>query len=244
MPTPQDHSRSARRRSPAPAPCRRAGPSVAHGASGRWRCQGAAVLVLMGLAAVAPARASQVRARNLSEMVAAAGMIFTGRVEAIETDRVHDLPVTRVTFRIEEGLRGAAGETVTLTFPGGVQPNGFPYRVSGLAPFHTGDRLVLLAYPASPLGLTSPVGLYQGRFELRSGPAGLQTVIARGPRPGDLAGAGDPAGATTLGSPVGAATPGATLRPVAPSGPVSFLYADFMATLRRLVEENDAEAQQ
>ena len=146
-----------------------------------WR----AVAILLGLLAAAagpPAQASRVKARSLREMVASAGTIFSGRVEALEFDQIRGLPVTRVTFRVDEGLRGAARGTLTLTFPGGVQANGFPYRVSGLSSFRAGERLILLTYPASPVGLTSPVGLHQGRFTRHEGPGGLQTVVAMGPR--------------------------------------------------------------
>ena len=205
-------------------------------------------LLLLGLVLAAPALASQVKARNLHDLVAAAGTVFAGSVEAVEFDRIHGMPVTRVTFRVGDGLRGTSGEVLTLTFPGGMQPNGLPYRISGLVPFRPGERLVLLAYPASPIGLTSPVGLYQGRFDLREGPAGLQSVVAHGLRPGDLAGPVElidagrkmPAGATAVSPPAASASTAQALPLPAPAGTVSFLYTDFMDTLRELVAADDA----
>jgi hypothetical protein len=119
---------------------------------------------------------------SLREMVAASGAIFAGRVESTSSDRIRGLPVTRVTFQVEENIRGAEGETITLTFLGGSLPNGLPYRVLGMPVFRPGERVVLLAHPASSIGLTSPAGLYQGCFRVGSGAAGLEEVTAPGPR--------------------------------------------------------------
>lgn len=204
-------------------------------------------VVLLGLALAAPAAASQVKARSLHDLVAAAGTVFAGSVDAVEFDRLHGMPVTRVTFRVSDGLRGTSGETLTLTFPGGMQPDGLPYRITGLTPFRTGERLVLLVYPTSPIGLTSPVGLYQGRFDLREGPAGLQAVVAHGPRPGDLIGATRlidadkkmTTGGTAVGVPPASVSSTQALSPLGTVGTVVFLYTDFMETLRRLVADDD-----
>ncbi|MFQ5718933.1 MAG: hypothetical protein ACE5IK_05245 [Acidobacteriota bacterium] len=191
-----------------------------------------------------PAAASRVQARDLRQMVAAAGTIFAGVVTAVEPDRVRGLPATRVTFLVEEGLRGAPADHIELLFPGGVQSNGFPYRISGLSRFSPGDRVVLLTYPASRLGLTSPVGLYQGRFDIRPGPGGVSMVVAGGPRPANLVDPDSPAARRAAMTParLSAATPGN-----GPAGPVasppsratarSFVYGDFMDELRRLVHE-------
>ncbi|MFQ5767543.1 MAG: hypothetical protein ACE5ID_06110 [Acidobacteriota bacterium] len=164
-----------------------------------------------------PVLASHVRQLNLQEMVKAAGTIFSGRVVAAEPVRMGRLPATRVTFQVEEGLRGVAGRQVVLTFPGGVQENGFPYRIIGLPRFTPGRRLVLLAYPASGLGLTSPVGLYQGFLAVETGAAGLRRIKAAGVR-------------SRL-----AATAGLQVASRGPSS-LSFSYDSFMDRLRRLVQ--------
>ena len=191
--------------------------------SGRRRAAAALVPLLALLAGslwAPPAAASRVRALSLEEMVAGAGSIFAGRVLTVEPDAVGDLPVSRVTFAVEEEIRleagrqGDGGRTLILTFLGGRLESGLPLRVAGMPAFTPGERVVLLAYPSSRLGLTAPVGLSQGRFALEDGPAGLQQVTAASP--------------ATLG----VTGPGEGRRH--PEAPASMPYKAFMETLRRL----------
>jgi hypothetical protein len=161
-------------------------------------------------------------------MVADAGAIFAGRVESVSSGRIHGLPVTRVTFHVEENVRGAGTETVTLTFLGGRLPGGLPYRVAGMPEFSPGQRVVLLAYQASAIGLTSPVGLYQGHFPITAGPGGRERVTATGPRQRLLEGVEALAGGATTALPPEAG-PGA-----AAMAPRTFPYGAFLETLRDL----------
>jgi hypothetical protein len=54
--------------------------------------------------------------------------------------------------------------------------------VPGLPQFRAGEEWVLLAYPPSEAGLTSPVGLFQGAFRVRTVAAGDRTVAIPGSR--------------------------------------------------------------
>jgi hypothetical protein len=141
-------------------------------------------------------------------MVADAGAIFAGRVESVSSGRIHGLPVTRVTFHVEENVRGA--------------------RVAGMPEFSPGQRVVLLAYQASAIGLTSPVGLYQGHFPITAGPGGRERVTATGPRQRLLEGVEALAGGATTALPPEAG-PGATAM-----APRTFPYGAFLETLRDL----------
>ncbi|MFQ5669361.1 MAG: hypothetical protein ACE5HD_02435 [Acidobacteriota bacterium] len=193
-----------------------------------------AACLVLAAAPGAGSRASRVRSLDLPEMVRAAGTIFSGRVLKTAPHRIHNLPATRVTFKVEESLRGAAADEITLTFLGGVRPGGIPYRAAGLPVFRPGERLVLLAYPASSLGLTSPVGLDQGRFRVSQGAAGVEQVIVsapgrrirqeirieRGRAPGTAAAQTRTAAGGSAGETV--------------------LYQDFMSLLHRLVDRDDA----
>ena len=141
----------------------------------------AGLLVLL-VTLPATARASRVRDLSLTEMAEKAGSIFSGRVSSAVPATVRGLPVTRVTFEVGDDVKGTSGESITLTLLGGDRPHGLPYRVPGLPQFRAGEEWVLLAYPPSKAGLTSPVGLFQGAFRVRTGAAGDRTVAIPGSR--------------------------------------------------------------
>jgi hypothetical protein len=105
-------------------------------------------------------------------MAAAAGPVFSGRVIAVEMDEVRGMPVTRVTFKVVDGIQHVHGAATTLTFLGGERVGGFPLKVLGMPTFKVGEQWVMLAYSPSGIGLTAPVGLYQGAFRLQ-GPSGV-----------------------------------------------------------------------
>lgn len=143
--------------------------------SARPRSAVRALLLGLVLAASIDAHpASRVRSLTLHEMVEAAGPIFAGQVVQVEPVVLHGLPATAVTFDVEDAVRGAeAGSRITLRFLGGPRATGgMPYRIAGMPTWRVGDRTILLAHSPSDLGLTAPVGLWQGRFDLSQGPAG------------------------------------------------------------------------
>jgi hypothetical protein len=130
-----------------------------------------AVLALVSLLP-APAGASQVRDLSLTQMAQAAGPVFSGRVLSVKQDEVRGWPVTRVTFQVADSLRDAPGATTTLTFLGNEKTGQFSRKVPGMPTFSVGEDWVVLAYPPSEVGLTAPVGLYQGAFRVQNPAAG------------------------------------------------------------------------
>ena len=98
----------------------------------------------------------------LRRIVRDSGRIFAGTV--IDIQRTQDgpgVPITQVTFRIEEAIRGVRkGDQVQIKEWGGLWQSGERYR--------TGERVLLFLYPASKLGLTSPVAGTMGRWPVQS----------------------------------------------------------------------------
>jgi hypothetical protein len=130
-----------------------------------WRSTWRRCLALLFYAALLlPLQAQQIpNSPTLSELTSQAALIFTGTVLAVE----HVPPATengigtvRVTFHVDEGLRGVrTGERFTITEWDGLWSSGECYRV--------GESLVLLLHaPSGELGLTSPVGGAHGRIAL------------------------------------------------------------------------------
>jgi hypothetical protein len=99
--------------------------------------------------------------------------IFSGtvlRVEHRNSDSSSALATTRIVFRVDEGIRNVRrGQVVEVKEWAGLWQSGEHY--------HRGERVLLFLYPASKLGLTSPVGSRSGRFRVdRAG-----RVIVKGP---------------------------------------------------------------
>lgn len=100
----------------------------------------------------------------LPQISRAAGMIFSGRVLAIEgkpASRDQEIETVAVTFHVDRAIRGVRnGETLTIKQWAGLWSSKQPFRV--------GERLLLFLYPPSRLGLTSSVGGSLGQFQVDS----------------------------------------------------------------------------
>lgn len=111
-----------------------------------------------------PALTAQVRQVGLGEMIGAAGMIFAGTVTDVrgETDENGDI-VTRTTFRVESPIRGVLPGSVTIKQFGGKTDKGMMY-LEHMRYFVEGERVLVMLYPPSDLGFTSPIGMGQGAW--------------------------------------------------------------------------------
>ncbi|HEX8816833.1 MAG TPA: hypothetical protein VF753_15150 [Terriglobales bacterium] len=107
-----------------------------------------------------PPPISRGRARPVME---SAGLAFAGTVQSVEhipAAGENRISTTRVTFRVDTAIRGVrAGQTVVVSEWGALWSTGERYA--------KGERVCLLLYPPSKLGLTSPVHGSAGRFRLR-----------------------------------------------------------------------------
>jgi hypothetical protein len=99
-------------------------------------------------------------------MVATAGRIFVGTV--VETrggvDSHGDI-VTWTTFRVEQDLGGTASSMVTIKQFGG-EARGLSTRIPHMRYFSPGEHLMVMLYPESDLGFTSPIGMGQGVWKV------------------------------------------------------------------------------
>ena len=90
------------------------------------------------------------------------GMIFSGRalrVEHLPADSTSAVASTRITFRVQTAIRGVrAGQVIAIREWDGLWNSGERYR--------PGERVLLFLFPASRLGLTSPVGGRLGRLRV------------------------------------------------------------------------------
>lgn len=99
------------------------------------------------------------------------GLIFSGTAIKVEHLRQEGSPgITQITFRVENAIRGVRrGQVIKIREWEGLWNTGERYQV--------GERVLLMLYPASRLGLTSPMGGPLGRYQIdKSG-----RVLVRGP---------------------------------------------------------------
>jgi hypothetical protein len=153
------------------------------------------LFALVLLVAATVAEASRVRWLNLEELVASAGRVVAGRCVGVRVERDPALGqwVTRATFRVERAVKGAGRGDLTIALLGGPGPGPAPdgaVRPGASAPaapaaFREGEEVVLFLYPDSRAGLTSPVGLGQGKFLVLRDKLG-RPLAANGPWTGRL----------------------------------------------------------
>jgi hypothetical protein len=113
------------------------------------------------------------RVVGIRQITQRAGFIFVGRVAsvaAVAPLAPGTVRTVEITFQVEQAIRGTrAGETLTIREWPGLWRGEERYRV--------GQRMLLVLYPPSKVGLTSPVGGAAGRFAVdRSGRVVLSPI--------------------------------------------------------------------
>jgi hypothetical protein len=126
--------------------------------------------IITAAAALAPiaSGATVVHGSNLDELVRAASRIVVTEVVEVRVERTRGedvpLPVTLVTLRVLETLKGSARLQLALEFPGG-DLDERPLEVAGMPRFQVGERDLLFLHDAP--GMLSPVvGVFAGRFRV------------------------------------------------------------------------------
>jgi hypothetical protein len=113
---------------------------------------------------VAGQRGAMTRPRNLAHLVEQASVIVRGHVVSAQVEPhpdLRNLSTVVVTLRVQETLKGQA-ET-TFTFRQFIWDIRDRYDAAG---YRKGEELVLLMNAPTRYGLSSPVGLDQGRFRI------------------------------------------------------------------------------
>jgi hypothetical protein len=140
----------------------------------------AAVLTLFCLLAVsANTFAAMALPLGLDRLHQDAKLIFLGECmsNTVEMDAQSGRVVTLTTFEVLETYKGRPGRSHTIKQIGGNLPQAdLSVRVPGVPQFEVGKRYVVFLPPASRLGFSSPVGLSQGMFTVKSNAKGEQMV--------------------------------------------------------------------
>ena len=112
---------------------------------------------------------------NLAYLSQRADVIVQGRVAKVLHESLPGYPNIRtvaVTINVENSLRGAAGKTYTFReIYLGLE------RDYGKQAYGVGQRLFLFLPSPSQYGLSTPIGIGQGRFHISDGSRGSATIV-------------------------------------------------------------------
>jgi len=123
-------------------------------------------LVCLGSVAVAAQQSDQLLAARVfgpewKKIARTAGMVFGGTVLGVEASPARDQPVPAIQLklRVDRAIAGVeAGQVLTIREWAGAW--------SMHRPMHPGEHVLLLLYPPSSLGFTSPVSGAHGQIAL------------------------------------------------------------------------------
>ena len=183
-------------------------------------------LLLWGL----PAVATTVLPVSLQQMATTADTIFHGRATSNEVrlDPSSGRVATFTTFEVIEAIKGDVGTSHTIKQIGGQLPgSNVRLLVHGVPKFSVGEEYVVFLPQVSSLGFSSPIGLSQGKFNIRK-ENGAAYVSNR------------PALAAQTPTSQRQAVPAAPVATEAgrqPGHPAMINLADFLLNVRGMIEE-------
>jgi hypothetical protein len=132
----------------------------------------------LGLAALlaAPAQASQLVPQNLKQMIRASDVIVTGEVSKVTDGMQGNLPFTEITLKVKGSIKRDLKDGSSYSFrqygllKPRKMPNGsfmLPAKIEGMPTWTVGEHVTtFLNKPAARTGLTTPVGLAQGKLTM------------------------------------------------------------------------------
>ena len=137
--------------------------------------------LLLGLLLWTPeSQATTILKQSLGQLVDEAPLIFVGSAidQQVELPEAHTSPVTFVTFRVEEVIKGATEDSkLTLAFEGG-EWNDEVFEVVGMPSFETGRRYLLFLRSNGAAGGCPTAGWWQGKLDLVPHPlAGNEILV-------------------------------------------------------------------
>lgn len=127
-------------------------------------------IFLVSLLCSLQAAATSVLPVSLQRMASTAETIFHGTVigNEVRVDQTSGRVATYTTFKVIEVIKGNPGATHTIKQIGGQLPgSNVRQEIHGVPRFAVGEEYVIFLPKASSLGFASPIGLSQGKFDVR-----------------------------------------------------------------------------
>ena len=123
-----------------------------------------------------PLAATTVQRFDLAALSTRAERIVVGVCSQAQSQWVRGQIYTRYVFSVSQAVKGPAISQLELHLPGG-HVQGAVTRIVGMPVFAPGDEAVLFLTAANALGHPWPVGLGQGHFAIKRGPANRPHVF-------------------------------------------------------------------
>jgi len=130
-----------------------------------------ALFLLINFLALPTVLATSVIPIDLEQLSTRAALIFYGKVISNVTrkDEKSGFIATFTEFQIIEPIKGETGNTLTIKQLGGEsKDDNIVMRIPGVPRFITGKDYVVFLPKKSNLGFSSPLGLHQGSFEIKT----------------------------------------------------------------------------
>jgi len=139
--------------------------------------------LLLFLVFVGESWAMQSIKMNLESITKKAGRIVEGVVLSASEGSVivpggQSVPVTKYTLSVFQSLKGQTGQTVVVKQVRLGASSGMAG--AGLPGYKVGEHLILFLTAESPLGLSAPVGLMQGVFQVQKDEKGAPNSVING----------------------------------------------------------------
>lgn len=176
------------------------------------------------------AAATSVLPVSLQRMAQTAEMIFHGTAigNEVRLDQASGRVATYTSFKVIEVIKGNPGATHTIKQIGGQLPgSNVRLVIHGVPRFDVGEEYVIFLPKTSSLGFASPIGLSQGKFDIRK--LNGQAVVNNRNRL-----AAEMKTTPQLDLPD---TPSAIAADPTPDQPATLHLADFLQTVRGMVKE-------
>jgi len=153
------------------------------------------IIFSVGIFSTVLAEAAMVLPVNVEELAKRADKIFVGTCTNVETKvNAYGIPVVEVTYAVNESIKGDVGETVTFqqldSTPqtSSVEPlaSQSPYRSHSmweaaatsvkLPSYSKGEKTLLFLARPGQMGITAPIGLFQGKLPISTSTTGEQII--------------------------------------------------------------------
>ena len=176
------------------------------------------------------AAATSVLPVSLQRMATTAAIIFHGTAisNEVKLDQTSGRVAPYTTFKVNEVIKGDPGTTHTIKQIGGQLPgSNVRQLIHGVPQFAINQEYVIFLPEASSMGFASPIGLSQGKFDIRK--LNGETMVNNGRSPAAMTKAAPQQALTNAPSAIEASQ-----RPAQPAG---VRLADFLQTVRGMLKE-------
>jgi len=138
------------------------------------------LLLVMVLMIGSQVFATTVVPQNLEQLESQAQTVFVGVCTSKTAQIANGIPVTVYTFTVTQAVKGPVQDGATVQVrqfgPATLQAKSSTLKTAATPPYNEGQETILFLNPPSRIGLTAPVGLGQGVFNVTRDAKGNRVI--------------------------------------------------------------------